>query len=719
MPAERPAQPKRRRRRWLRRVLLLGVGSVLLIFGGAFAYVALVPLPPDVPLVQTTFFYAAGGERIAALSNGQNRETVRLRDVPKVVIDAVLAAEDRRFYEHRGVDPLGIARALYRDALRTGGRQGGSTITQQYVKNVYVGRAVSLRRKLREAAIAIKLERKLSKDAILERYLNAIYFGRGAYGIQAAAHAHFGRDVASLDLAQAAYLAAVIRSPENTDALRFPERARTRRASVLEGMVQTGAISATQRDTAALEAFDGPTGVIDRPAVGTVYDHPEAGAEFFIDAVRRTLVERYGEDGVLRRGLRVNTTLDLAAQTRAYRSAFRQVLARPGDPDAAVVVLDHDGRTRAMVGGRSWAVSKVNLALGRAGGGVGRGAGSTFKPVVLAAVSDSGFSLTSALPSPATLTIDGADVGGTPWRVKNFDGRAHGVVSFVEATRQSLNTVFAQIVTNPAIGPAKVVDMATRLGVRSPLQAVNAIALGAENVAPLEMANAYLTFANRGERVEPTLIDSVTDAAGTRLRTPTAARTRVLSEKVADQIVSVLRLVVSDGTGRAARLGSVPVAGKTGTTSDYNDAWFIGFTPKRCCVVAVWMGYADGTKRMASVHGSPVTGASLPATLFADVLGPMVKGVDVGRFARVTSYPGAVLPGATVGTANVGGGPATRPGAVPRSTTRVPVAQPDISAINDSVGSPAVAPDTVAPVAPVAPTVAPVGVAAPPQTGVR
>ena len=701
----------------------------MLVFGGAFVYVALVPLPPDRALVQTTFLYASGGERIAALSNGQNREVVRLRDVPKVVVDAVLAAEDRRFYEHRGVDPLGIARALYRDVRGSGGRQGGSTITQQYVKNVYVGREVSLRRKLREAAIAIKLERRLSKEAILERYLNAIYFGRGAYGIQAAARAHFGRDVASLDLAQAAYLAALIRSPENTDASRFPERARTRRASVLDGMVKTGAITTAQRDAASAEALTGGTGVIDRNVVvGTIYDHPEAGAEFFIDAVRRSLVQRYGEDAVLRRGLRVTTTLDLAAQTRAYRSAFGRVLAKPGDPDAAVVVLDHDGHTRAMVGGRNWSVSKVNLAMGRDGGGVGRGAGSTFKPFVLAAVVDSGYSLTSALPSPATITIDGADVGATPWRVRNFDSRSHGVVSLVEATRQSLNTVFAQIVTSPAIGPARVADMARRLGVRSALQPVNAIALGAENVAPLEMADAYLTFANRGERVEPTFVESVTDASGARLRSPNAPRTRVVSEKVADQVASVLRRVVSDGTGRGARLGAVPVAGKTGTTSDYNDAWFIGFTPRRCCVVAVWMGYADGTRRMTSVHGGPVTGASLPATLFAEVLGPMVKGVDVGRFINVATYRGALLPGATRGSVDISQTRLARPtlsGPGAGSTARVPVAQPDASVVSDSTArspGPTGAPD--APAVPETgipgvPTVAPVGVGAPPQTGVR
>ena len=740
MPAERP----RRLRRWLWRLTLLAVLLGIGLVGAVVVYVATVAIPADRLQLQTTFVYAANGERLAALNNGENREAVRLADVPKVAIDAVLAAEDRRFYEHGGVDPIGVARALFQDLRHSGRRQGGSTITQQYVKNVYVGREASVRRKIREAAIAVKLERKLSKDQILERYLNTIYFGRGAYGIQAAARAQFGIDMAHVDLAQAAYLAALIRGPESTDAKKDEAKARSRRSSVLTAMVQTGAISEAQRAAADATPFTGPHGVVERRSVGTVYDHPEAGAEYFVDAVRRALIERYGEDVVTGRGLRVTTTLDLAAQTRAYKAAFTTTLNRPTDPDAAVVMLDHAGHVKAMVGGRSWATSKVNLAMGRDGGGVGRAGGSTFKPFVLATAVREGYTVESAFAAPASIAIDGADVGGSAWKVRNYDDTSYGTVNLIDATRESINTVYAQLVTNAAIGPARIVQTATDLGIESPLNPVSAIALGTEDVSPLEMANAYLTLANRGIRTQPTFVSSVVDAAGKRLSVPTPGHERAVPKATADVVNAVLQRVVRDGTGVGARVRGVAIAGKTGTTNDYNDAWFIGYTPKECCAVAVWMGYPDGKKQMTSVHGRKVSGGSFPAQVFALTLGPTVKGVDVGTFEPVTAYPGKLLGDSRrrAGTGSgSGSGSAAKPTRVPvPSGTEAPaspvsVSGPPVSAVEGGSSdapvsvseapaapprsSPAAGAPAPAPVQPeVAPTVAAVQPSGPPQTGV-
>ena len=337
-------------------VVGLGAGVLLLLIG--VVYVVSVDLPPDSVAVQTTYIYDRNEVLIAQLTNGENRESVKLVQVPRTLVDAVIAAEDRRFYEHSGVDPIGIARALLQDLRRPRRRQGGSTITQQYVKNVYVGRELTFRRKLREAAMAVKLERKLSKDQILERYLNTIYFGRGAYGVQVAAQAYFGKDVAQLDLAECAYLAALIRGPESTDALRNEVRARTRRDSVLDGMVGLGSITVEQADQARTQPLTGPNGVIERIR-RTAYTRPEAGAEFFVDLVKRDLVARYGEALVSAGGLRVKTTLDLHLQARSRRALFTTMLPSEDDPDAAVVTLNHRAEVLVLIGGRDFTQDTV------------------------------------------------------------------------------------------------------------------------------------------------------------------------------------------------------------------------------------------------------------------------------------------------------------------------------------------------------------------------
>jgi penicillin-binding protein 1A len=662
-----PRAPKRGFvRRLFRKLFLGGLGFLVLLVGVGYLYVRFAPVPPDKFPVQTTFIFDANGQRLAALSAGENREVLAIADIPLVLQNAVVAAEDRSFYRHRGVDPRGIARAVWQ-AVRHRGRQGGSTITQQYVKNVYVGREATFSRKLKEAAIAIKLEQKLTKDQILERYLNTIYFGRGAYGVQAASRAYFGTPVSKLDLPKAAYLAAVIRSPEHTDAIKDPDVAKRRRDSVLAAMLDTGTITPAQATSATTVALAGPGGVRPRNVRGTVYDYPKIGTQWFVDAVRKELVDRFGEQVVQTQGLKVKTSLDLKIQKRAYEAAYRELLPKADDPSAAVVVLDHDAHVKALVGGRSWADSKVNLALGSEGGGEGRAAGSVFKPFVLAAMVHNGFSLESAFRGPATITIPSTD-GGEDWVVRNTGRESYGTTNMVDATRLSINTVFAQAATAADIGPERIAEAAEAAGIKSPLAKVPSIALGTSNVSPIEVANAYLTFANHGIRSTPSFVLSVTTADGRSLPIDQPSTSEAMTAAEADAITNVLRGVVRDGTGRAAAVPGREIAGKTGTTNDYRDAWFVGYSPKECCVTAVWMGYPDSQQAMTNVHGIKVSGGTLPARLFSRVMA--VATAKGGTFAKAPKFTGELLEGAARASADSGdSGSETRKSTKRRRTT--------------------------------------------------
>ncbi len=682
--------------------LLLFVGAIALGIAGAI-YVQTVPLPPDEVPLQTTFLYDRNGTEIAQLSGGENRQVVRLGEIPKVLVDAVLAAEDRRFYEHGGLDPIGIARALVQDLRHSGANQGGSTITQQYVKNVYVGREASIRRKLREAAIAVKLERSLSKDQILEGYLNAVYFGRGAYGVQAASKVHFGKNVSELSLPQAAYLAALLRGPESTDAMKDEGKARRRRSSVLEAMVEMGTISRAEQIEADATPLIGKLGVIPRRTSSSAIRHPEVVPQYFVGYVRDQLVERYGEAAVRKRGLRVTTTFDLDMQTSAYEATFKKTLNKENDPQAAVVLLDKAGGVRAMVGGRDWSASKVNLAVGVGGGGLGRPAGSTFKTFALAAVVEKGFTLESAFPSPASLSIDGADANGDSWKVRNFDGKSSGNVNLITATQKSLNTVFAQVVTNENIGPKALADIAKKMGVTSTLPDVNSLVLGTANVGALEMADAYLTLANRGVWTEPSVLLHVEDADGKALDLRKPQTERVLTEEQADMVTAVLRKVVDSGTGKAAAVSGLQVAGKTGTTNDYNDAWFVGYTPKECCAIAVWMGYADGTQRMTDVHGVRVSGGTFPAEVARRVLSVAVDPDSDGSFEKVTKFPGDLLGSRRIRNGQSTSSTKKRSPKPPTETTVVSVAEPPVQVVTETV--PPTAAEPVSPAAPEEPQV--------------
>ena len=513
--------------------------------GAAFLLVR-VPLPPERGQVQTTFLTDINHTRLATLTAGVNRVSVKLAEVPKVLVNAVLATEDRHFFSHGGVDPVGIVRATWAD-VRGGSLQGGSTLTQQYVKNVYLGHERTFARKVKEAALAVKLERKLTKRQILERYLNTIYFGRGAYGVQAASRAYFGKDVGELGLSEAAYLASVIRSPVAADPRTNPQRADAGRDRSLAAMVSAGWITAAQR----AEAMKGHVHdqAVDQAKTEPMFANPEDGTQYFAEYVRQKLVEMYGEATVYGGGLRVTTSLDLKMQHAGYR-AVHDVLNGRDDPAGALVALDENGYVRAMVAGRDWEASKVNLAIGAGGGGSGRQAGSTFKPFLLAEIVKEGYTVQSTFPAPEKVVFPRANKG-RDYAVENFDKESFpDPITLIDATKNSVNTVFAQAAK--AIGPAHLVDMAKALGIHSDLGPDLSLVLGSNEVSVLDMASAYSTFADQGEHIEPTTIVEVASADGRVLYSARPAHTRVLSRRQADVVNYCLQQVVQGGTGTGA-----------------------------------------------------------------------------------------------------------------------------------------------------------------------
>ena len=436
--------------------------------GGAASIVFNIALPPAEALLQTSFVCAADvteacgpDNAIATFAAEEDRINVRLEELPEVLTRAVLATEDRDFFEHNGIDPVGITRALYQDLRGQGVRQGGSTITQQYVKNAYLTSERSMTRKIKEAVLAVKLERELDKDEILERYLNTIYFGRGAYGVGAAARAYYGKDVRQLGLAEASYLAGLIRAPESADALGAPDEATRRRATVLRSMLEERFI--TQADHDAVAATPIATGVrepADRTGLGPVQG-AEIGTKHFVEAVRKEIAAEYGEDMLYGGGLRIYTTIDFDMQAAAWR-AVTETLDEPGDPAAALVAVDELGQVKAMVGGRDFDSDEVNLAMGRRGGGSGRQSGSSFKPIVLAEAIRQDISLNSKFEAPGRMVFPNANAG-KDWRVSNYGGTEQGVLDLVDATRVSSNTAYAQLMLE--VGPQSVADLARRLGI--------------------------------------------------------------------------------------------------------------------------------------------------------------------------------------------------------------------------------------------------------------
>ena len=587
------------------------------MLGYVSALVSSIDVPPEPRLAETTRLFDRNGEPLATLHADVNRRAVALERMPDELIAAVLAAEDKGFFEHGAIDPSAVARAMLTNLQAGGVVEGGSTITQQYVKNVYTSGDRTFGRKLREAALAIRLEDRLSKQEILERYLNTIFLGNGSYGVEAAALTYFDRHVTHLTIPQSATIAGVIAAPTRFDPMRHPDRAERRRNYVLGELAEIGFITKGR----AARLAQRPLGLRSSTT-------PASESPYFSDHVRRFLEERFGRRRALAGGLTVETTIDLGWQAAAENAVFSH-LPDPDGPQAALVAIDpRTGEILALVGGRDFSESKFNLATQAA-----RQTGSAFKTFALAAALRAGVSPLSIYTGPSSVTIDDArcDHAGEPWEVDNYGDSSAGTMNLADGIANSVNTIYAQLVVQ--VGPERVVRMAHRMGIRSDLPPVCSIALGTGDVTPLEMTSAYATLAAGGVNRQPTPVRSVRDTTGAIIERPIDREgTRVMSRNVAATITWALQGVVDHGTGTAAALEDRGVAGKTGTAQEYTNAWFCGYI--RQVAACVWMGYPEGNIPM-----NGVTGGSIPAAIWHDFMSFVTVGM------RVRGFPTPVLEG--------------------------------------------------------------------------
>ena len=568
-----------------------------------------------------TEIFGADGRRILTIGG---RETVALDDVAYPFIQAILATEDHRFLEHHGINKLRTIKALWITLFEPGRVQGASTITQQLAKNLFFSFERTYMRKFRELLVAFQIEARFTKQEILEAYINQIPFGVGAYGIGEAARTFFGKSAGELTLAEASLLAGLPKSPTRYNPFRYPERALARRRIVLQRMVDTGMISASDAEEAASQPLD-----LRKQARSLRVD------SYFLDAVMKSLEERYSPEVVYHGGLRVYTTLDVGLQ-RLAETALQKGIDRletqmkPADrageetTDAgdnglqgALVTVDvSTGAVKALVGGRDFFQTPYNRALQN-----NRQAGSGFKPFLYYAVLDKLGKSPADVVEDKPVSIPVA--GKPPWRPRNFERRYQGPMIIKKAFTESVNTVAAQLVEE--VGPAAVIETARRCGITSPLSPVYSVALGAFGVSPLEMASAYATFAAGGIHHAPFWIRRVEDVSGRVLEEHIITGERVLDESVTYQLVDMMEGVIDGGTGSVVRrLGfSLPAAGKTGTTNDFNDAWFTGFTPTLS--TSVWVGYDRG-QGMRDKNGAGITGGRGAAPIWARFMKQATQG---------------------------------------------------------------------------------------------
>jgi len=548
------------------------------------------------------YIYASDGKTVLAVLRGsESRILVESDEISPVMKQAIVAVEDRRFWEHQGVDIQGMARAVWADIRSQDFVQGGSTITQQFIKNQYDQQERTVSRKLKEAALAWQLEQRWSKDRILTAYLNTIYFGNGAYGIEMASRVYFDKHASDLTLPEAALLAGLPASPGAYDPAGSPDAAKARRTAVLGLMLEQGLITATDYRT----ADESPL-----PAAAEIGLPGSKGrVGHFAEYVKQQLVPYYGSGTVFGGGLKIYTSIDLELQRLAHESIGKW-LPGPRGPDAALVAIDpRDGRVLAMVGGESFRKSQFNLAVQGQ-----RQTGSAFKPFVLTAAIEQGISPQTVFTSEPTVI----NLGDKLWSVSNYEGSYLGPIDVQEATIHSDNTVYAQLTAQ--VGPKNVANVAHKLGVTRPLDDYFAIGLGVEAVSPLEMARAFATLANGGERVDGSVLGNVPRAVlrvedGRNADANDPVEKRAVEGNHAALVNSILQRVVTEGTGVRAALDDRPVAGKTGTTENYGDAWFVGYTPQ--LAVAVWVGYPNRLVPMETeFEGDPVAGGTFPALIW-------------------------------------------------------------------------------------------------------
>jgi len=582
-----------------------------------------------ISLGQNSFVYAGDGTLLGAVPSTTNRQPLLLKQISPWLVEGTVAIEDRRFYEHGGIDIRAIGRAIVADLKAGRVVQGGSTITQELVRNLYIGsRERTLDRKLHEACLANKLADRLTKRQILAAYLNTVFYGGHAFGAQAAAQTYFSRPARALTLPQAALIAGLPQAPSLYDPLQRPDVARARRNEVLRAMLHSRYINWLQYRWAIHTPI--------RLSPGSLYSqivHPD-----FFGYVQKELVRLYGARRVEAGGLQVETTIDPRLQKLA-RAAIASHLPKPTDPGAALVAIDpRTGAIRAMV---SYLPGHRRLQFNLATQS-GRQAGSSFKPFVLATALGHGVPLDTTMNGPPEYTVPDVkcETNGVPWDVHNFADESAGTMNLVDATAHSVNTIFAQLVDE--IGPINVVRTAHTMGIRSPLQPVCSITLGTQAVNPLEMTDAYATLASRGIHHPPQALAVVRGPHGEILGGLNAHGQRAIGQSTADLVTYALQHVIMNGTGTAAGLER-PAAGKTGTAEKFQDAWFCGYVPQ--LTTCVWIGYPGREVPLENIEGVPqVFGGSIPAEIWHEFMSGALWRLPVQGF---------VLPG-SLSTSDLG-----------------------------------------------------------------
>jgi penicillin-binding protein 1A len=639
-PSRSASGPRRKRRRSLLGHIaywsvVLSVWGVIAL-GALFAYNA-SQLPPidqlAVPKRPPNIAILSDDGSLIANRGDTGGPAVRLIDLPTYLPKAFVAIEDKRFYEHHGVDPVGMSRALLRDVIGGGSVEGGSTLTQQLAKNLFLTRERTLSRKIQEAILAFWLERRYSKDQILELYLNRVYFGSGAYGVEAASQKYFGKSARLVTLPEAAVLAGLMKSPTKLAPDHNLAGANERAAQVITAMAEQGHIT----EAMAKAALENPAQVKRDKSAGSI----NYAADYVMDALDDTV-------GAIDEDIVVTTTINLTMQGEAERALTDELNAKGakfGVEQGALVALDPSGAIKAMVGGRNYADSQFNRAVAAK-----RQPGSSFKPFVYLAALEKGLT-PDTVREDAPITVKG-------WSPENYSREYFGPVTLTKALALSLNTVAVRL--GLEVGPKAVVAVAHRLGITSDLDPVPSIALGSSDVTPLEMVSAYTAFANGGLGVQPHVITRVRTANGKQLY---ARRNSNFGRVIDPQYVAMMNQMMQEtlltGTARKAELPGWQAAGKTGTSQDWRDAWFLGYTSY--LVAGVWLGNDDNSPT------KKVSGGNLPVEIWSRFMKAAHEGVPVAALPvgtwRSAEAPGSDaspapplnLTGSQIGTGGRGG----------------------------------------------------------------
>ncbi|WP_413200081.1 transglycosylase domain-containing protein [Nostoc piscinale] len=565
---------------------------------------------------ETTYIYDIKGKLLASVHGEANREVVPLDRISPNLKRAVLASEDGHFYYHHGINPTGIGRAIVVNAVAGGVKEGGSTITMQLVKNLFLSQKRAITRKLAEAVLAIRLEQILTKDQILEMYLNQVYWGHNNYGVQTAARSYFDKSAENLTLAESAMMAGLIQAPEEFSPFASMKLAKQKQKEVLGRMLDLKWITQQEYDDALKQEIK----------LGRIRSFQGSALPYVSNTVSQELAKKFGRDALLKGGMRVQTTVDAKFQMMAEDTVkkWHQTLLSQGLYKNQIALVAIDPRThfiKALVGGVDPKVSEFNRATQAL-----RQPGSSFKPFVYYAA----FATGKFGPDSTVIDAPVSYRDGNGWYYpRNYDGTFGGAMSIRKALSVSRNIPVIKL--GKTVGMSKVIEVCRTLGIMSPMEPVTSLPLGAIGVTPLEMTSAYATFANYGWQSPPTIIARITDSSGNVLLDNTPKPQLVLDPWASAAIIDTMRSVITEGTGKNAAIDR-PAAGKTGTTSSEKDIWFVGTVPQ--LTTAVWVG-RDDNRQLA--HGA--TGGVMVAPIWKDFMTKALKGVPVENFKPPSQFP--------------------------------------------------------------------------------